>query len=109
MKTLYGYARIATTGTATIGAPGTIDCSLTHFKLIDGSNGTITLTNLAEGQTFVVVVYNSTGNSYGLSWPNVKWPSGVVPVPTSNVNSWDIYTFTKIGGVTFGAVTKDMR
>ena len=111
MKTLYGYARIATTGTTAIGAPGTqtIDCSLTHFKLIEGgSSATITLSNLAEGQTFVVVMVGN-GFSYGLTWPNVKWPSGVVPIPTSNVNSWDIYTFTKIGGVIFGAVTKDMR
>lgn len=109
MKTLYGYARIATSGTTAIGAPGDIDCSLTHFKLIDGSNGTINLNNLAEGQTFVVVAYNTLGGGYTLSWPNVKWPSAVVPTPSTTANSWDIYTFTKIGGVILGTVAKNLR
>jgi hypothetical protein len=110
MKNIYGYGRIESPVQTAEGAGNlTIDCSLKSIALKTGGNATITLENLAEGQTFTLVV-TSTGSFYTLAWPpTIKWPSGIVPSPSENTNSRDIYTFTKIGGEIFGTVAKDMR
>ena len=110
MKKIYGYARIESPVQTAEGAGNlTIDCSLKSIALKTGGNASITLNNLAEGQTFTLVV-TSTGSVYTLGWSStIKRPSGVIPTPTANSGSRDIYTFTKIGGEIFGAVTKDMR
>ena len=110
MKKIYGYARIESPAqSASAAGNETIDCSLKSIALKTGGTATITLDNLAEGQTFTLVV-TSTGSVYTLTWsPTIKWPSGVIPTPTANSGSRDVYTFTKIGGEILGAVTKDMR
>jgi len=110
MKNVYGYARIESpVQTALDAGNETIDCSLKSIAKKTGGTATITLDNLAEGQTFTLVV-TSTGSAYTITWsPTIKWPSAVVPAPTENTNSRDIYTFTKIGGEIFGTVAKDLR
>jgi len=110
MKKIYGYARIESPAqSASAAGNETIDCSLKSIALKTGGTATITLDNLAEGQTFTLVV-TSTGLEYTLTWsPAIKWPGGVVPSPTITAASRDIYTFTKIGGEVFGTVAKDLR
>jgi hypothetical protein len=110
MKTLFGYGRLVSpTQTASAAGSETIDCSLKHVGLKTGGTATITLSNLAEGQSFTLVV-TSTGSAYTITWsPTIKWPSALVPVPTTVSASRDVYTFTKIGGEIFGTVVKDMR
>jgi len=109
MKNIYGYARIESPAqSASAAGNETINCSLKSIALKTGGNASITLNDLAEGQTFTLVV-TSTGSAYTITWsPTIKWPSAVVPVPTSNANRRDIYTFTKIGGEIFGTAIKDM-
>ena len=110
MKNIYGYGRLSSPAqTASAAGNETIDCSLKSIAKKTGGTATITLSNLAEGQTFTLVV-TSTGSAYTLTWsPTIQWPSGVVPSPTATASSRDIYTFTKIGGEVFGTVLKDMR
>ena len=110
MKTLHGYGRIVSpTQTASAAGNETIDCSLKHVALKTGGTATITLSNLAEGQTFTLIV-TSTGSAYTITWgTTIKWPSGIVPAPTTVAASRDVYTFTKVGGEIFGTVAKDLR
>lgn len=110
MKTLHGYGRIASPAqTASAAGNETIDCSLKHVAVKTGGTATITLSNLSEGQTFTLIV-TSTGSAYTITWgTTIKWPSGIVPAPTTVAASRDVYSFVQIGGEIFGTVVKDMR
>lgn len=109
MKTLFGYGRIVSPAqTASAAGNETIDCSLKHVALKTGGTATITLGNLAEGQTFTLVV-NSTGSAYTITWsPTIKWQGSVIPTPTPTSGVKDVYTFIKIGGDILGTVAKNM-
>jgi hypothetical protein len=109
MKTLFGYVRIVSPAqVASAAGSETIDCALKHVGLKTGGTATITLSNLAEGQTFTLVI-NSTGSAYTITWsPAIKWPAGIVPSPSPNSSVQDIYTFVKIGGDILGTVVKNL-
>ena len=109
MKTLHGYGRVVSPAqTASAAGNETIDCSLKHIAMKTGGTATITLSNLAEGQTFTLVV-NSTGSAYTITWsPTIKWQGSVVPTPTPTSGVKDVYTFIKIGGDILGTVAKNM-
>jgi hypothetical protein len=109
MKTLFGYGRIVSPAqVASAAGSETIDCALKHVGLKTGGTATITLSNLAEGQTFTLVI-NSTGSAYTITWsPAIKWPAGIVPSPSPNSSVQDIYTFVKIGGDILGTVVKNL-
>lgn len=80
------------------------DCSKQHIFYIDGGNSAFTLSNLAEGQTIVISVA-STGAAYVITWDAaIIWGPLGVPEPTSLANKYDLYTFMKIGGNTYGTV-----
>lgn len=109
MKNIYGYGRLSSPAqTASAAGNETIDCSLKSIAKKTGGTATVTLSNLAEGQTFVLEVL-STGSAYTITWsPSVKWPEATIPTPSAGSSLSDIYTFIKIGGQIFGAATLGM-
>lgn len=109
MKTIHGYGRIVSpVQTASPTGTEIIDCSQKHIVLKVGGTADITLDNLSEGQTLVLVV-SSTGSPYNITWVTpIKWPEQTIPTPSDIANVKDVYTFVKIGGDIFGAVTLAM-
>ena len=109
MKNIYGYGRLSSPAqSASAAGNETIDCSLKSIAKKTGGTATVTLNNLAEGQTFILEV-TSTGSAYTITWaPSVKWPEATIPTPSAGSSLSDIYTFIKIGGQIFGAATLGM-
>jgi hypothetical protein len=69
----------------------------------------MTISALADGQTIRVgIIQNAVGNNR-ITWaigggtPTIVWRgTGPAPVVTPNGNARDIFTFTRIGGLTYG-------
>lgn len=70
------------------------------------ANTTFTFTNTKDGQTIILAVQNTASN-FTVTWPNtVKWPGHIQPPQTLGVNT-DVWTFTQIGTVIYGAVSQN--
>lgn len=78
-----------------------------QFTLTLNANlATVTLSNLADGQTVKVAVTNTTGN-YTVTWGNsIKWQGGSQPVQTVGTHT-DIWTITDFAGTLYGNVVQD--
>lgn len=82
----------------------TFDCSKQHIFYIDGGGASFVLANLTEGQTVVISVA-STGAAYVITWDAaIIWGPLGIPEPTALASKYDLYTFMKIGGSTYGTV-----
>ena len=95
------------------GAPSAIADSVidwsaapTFTKTI-GAAQRLVFSNLVEGQVINVVITSS--GSYSVTWVStVSWPDGGT-VPTQTASGKDIYTFMRVGGVTYGAVRQNFN
>jgi hypothetical protein len=62
---------------------------------------TLTFPTAGAGKTFtVVLVQNGTGN-WAVTWPTVKWASGVAPTLTLTAGAVDWLTFACVDGATW--------
>lgn len=88
----------------TVAAAVEIDwaASNVHTKTL-AANATFTFANMTSGQTIVVAVTN-TASDYTVIWPTVQWSGGAAPTQTIGAKT-DIYTFIRVGSVTYGAVS----
>lgn len=83
-----------------------IDWNVTHHYKTLGANTTFTFSNAAAAKTIIVAITNTASN-YTVTWPTVKWSGGVAPVQTTGAKT-DVYTFTQINGVIYGAVVQNI-
>lgn len=63
-------------------------------------NDTISIINMADGQTISVRITNA--GTYTLSWEGVSWPEDTPPTLTAVANKRDWFTFIKVGGIIDG-------
>lgn len=73
--------------------------AFTHSKTL-AANTTFTFSNVVDGKTIIVAVTNTSGN-YTVIWPAVDWGVDGTPVQSIGAKT-DIYTFVRIGSVTYG-------
>jgi hypothetical protein len=81
----------------------------TFYKTLTG-NSSFTFSNTRDGQVIVVVISNPS--TFTVNWPSsgdsdVRWSGGIAPAQTPG--GTDLYTFSKIGGVIYGAVNTNMQ
>ena len=109
MRTTNGYARISSpTQTPRAAGTDTLDCSIQHIYYKTGGTGTITFSNMVEGQT-INLILAATGSAYTITWsPTVVWGPVGKPIPTVTASTYDFYTFIKVGGIIFGGVILSM-
>lgn len=69
------------------------------------ANSTFTFSNLTSGGRINVALTNTASN-YTVTWPTVLWSGGTAPTQTVGAKT-DIYTFLRIGSVTYGSVVQD--
>lgn len=71
-----------------------------------GAN-TFSISNLAEGQSVGVALVSP--GAYTITWSSpIKWTAATPPTTTATVGRVDLYTFTKINGIVYGAAVLDM-
>ena len=73
--------------------------AFTHSKTL-AANTTFTFSNVVDGKTIIVAVTNTASN-YTVTWPTVDWGADGTPVQSVGAKT-DIYTFVRIGSVTYG-------
>lgn len=75
----------------------TIDIDLSagsKFSVSIAATRTITMSNLAAGQEFYLLVRQNGAAGYGLTWPaEVQWAGGVAPTLTTGNLSLDVLHF----------------
>ncbi len=69
------------------------------------ANTTFTFSNQLAGQTIIIRLTNTASN-FTVTWPTIKWASGVTPVMTTGAKS-DIYTLVYDGTDIFGTVVQN--
>lgn len=70
------------------------------------ANSTFTFSNVADGNTVVVALTNTASN-FTVTWPaTVKWSGGTQPVQTVGAKI-DVWTFVRVGSVTYGSVVQN--
>lgn len=75
------------------------------FSKTLAANTTFTFSNVTDGRTIVVAITNTAGN-FSVTWPTVKWTGNVAPTQTIGSKT-DIYTFCRVGSVTYGSVVQN--
>lgn len=76
----------------------------THYKTL-GASTTFTFANAANGKQIVVAITGAS--TYTVTWPTVKWASGIAPTQSVGTKI-DIYTFIQINSVIYGSYIQDM-
>jgi hypothetical protein len=78
-----------------------------HDKTLTGDT-TFTFSNAANNMTIVIALVGDTVDRT-LTWPSgIKWASPVADYGTVKASKSNLYTFTQINSVVYGAVLKDM-
>lgn len=99
-----GNTRVNLTANLTLRGAGneTLDCSLASYFRKTGGTGTITLSNIAEGQT-VYVLMESTGSAYTSTWAGYtfRWQFATIPTPTATASRFDLYSFMRLNGIIY--------
>jgi hypothetical protein len=75
-------------------------------KTITGDT-TFTFSNVRDGQTISVCVAQDGSGGHNVTWPIVSWAGGSAPSPTTTASKKDIWTFIRMGSVTYGSVVKN--
>lgn len=105
-KSFEGNIRNTFTSVQTFTSAGneTLDCSVKSKFLKTGGTATVTLSNMAEGQTIKIYI-SSTGSSYTITWAGetFKWVNSTIPTPTNTALKFDCYFLEKIGGVVYAS------
>ncbi len=82
-----------------------IDWSLGNvFTKTISTSTTLTMSNMTEGQTIVVAITNT--NTSTLAFTGPVWSGGVAPTQTTGAKT-DVYTFVRVGSVTYGSVVQN--
>jgi hypothetical protein len=85
-----------------------VDWNVAYNYLTVSGNVTFTFSNAANGKTVTVAVVGD-GSTRVLTWPSpIKWGVSGTVYKNLTLNKSNIYTFTQINGVVYGAVTADM-
>jgi len=113
MYSITGYGRISSPSQSPARSAGSeaFDCSTQHIFLKTGSSSayTLTINNLAEGQTVNIIVA-SVASGVSPSWAGgtfVWGPSGA-PVFTAVASKYDFVTLVKVGSLIFGSAIVGM-
>lgn len=111
MTNINGYIRESSPIT-TLSPAGDLllDCTLKSTWRKSGGTSTITFSGMAENQLISLVI-ESTGSPYIITWSGetFRWPSGATPSPTAPANTFDVYTFMKIGGIAYSNAILSMK
>jgi len=85
--------------TDTYGSTTTFDMNTSGIHLVTlTGNPTLDVTNVTDGQTFVIILkQDGTGSHTVTWWTGILWPSGTAPTLTTTGNKYDIFAFIKIG------------
>lgn len=85
--------------TQAYGATTTFDMNNSGVQLVTlTGNPTFALSNVTDGQTFVLFIKQGGTGSYTPTWwANILWPDGVAPTLTTTVGKYDVIAFTRIG------------
>ena len=80
-------------------ATTTFDLNNSGIQLVELTGDvTVAVSNVAEGQTFVLIFKQGGSGGYVPTWfANILWPSGSAPTLTTTVGKHDMFSFTKIG------------
>lgn len=98
--------RIATDAAPVAVAALDINWSLgSTFTKTLAANSTFTFSNAVDGRTIVVAVTNTAFN-YTVAWTGVTWSGGAAPTQTVGAKT-DVYTFVKVGAVTYGSAVQN--
>lgn len=87
-----------------------IDWSLgqTFRGVLTGST-TFTFSNASEGQTITVDVAQTGTNTFTVTWPTMKWPTGVAPTMTTGAATSDITTIIDFNSVYKGSSVQNVK
>jgi hypothetical protein len=76
------------------------------YKELD-DDYTFTFSNLEDQTINVTLTQDGTGG-WTVTWPgSVVWQDGITPVQTPTIDKTDIYTFKRINGIIYGAVSQN--
>jgi hypothetical protein len=75
-------------------------------KTITGDT-TFTFSNVRSGQTIVVCTTQDGSGGHNITWPAVSWSGGSQPPPTTTAGKTDVWTFIKVGTITYGSVAQN--
>ncbi len=79
-----------------------MDTSGIH-EVVLGGNRTLAVSNVIDGQTFVIILkQDGTGSRTVTWWANILWPYNVVPTLSTGINKYDMFAFTKRGSYYLG-------
>ena len=118
LNAVAGSAALVSNGSAytpsnNIGNSGTaftVDCSKSnvHYVTMTGNvaAGSMTISNLAEGQTINLHVTNGAGPFTLGNATGVKWPGGTIGALTASNGALDVITISKFNGNILAAITK---
>ena len=114
MTSINGYIREASPSTPLETAGNQIlDCTLKSTWRKTGGASTVTLSGMAENQ-LITMIFESIGSAYILTWSGgsgetFRWPAGATPAPSAIPNTFDVYTFMKIGGAVYSNAILSMK
>lgn len=95
----------AATQVVSSGGAATIDWSLTNsFYCTLTENTTFAFSNTKDGEDISIAITQHASSAKTVTWPSIRWSGGVAPVMSVGLSKVDVYTFTKINGVFYGAV-----
>jgi hypothetical protein len=103
------------TGPAFLGTQTLTDGSSIAWNLASGAFATVTLggsrtlsnpTNMANGNTYLLLVTQGSGGSHTLSFDtDYKWPGGTAPTLSIAAGKVDVLTFISDGSYMYGVAT----
>lgn len=112
---------LKTDGVTWLVVPPTTRQVLTYAAsvVLDGSKGHVfdvtllgpvafTTANLADGETYELIVAQDGAGNHAITWPTgTKWPGGTPPTPSVAANAVDVATFLNRAGVLLGISYKN--
>jgi hypothetical protein len=81
-----------------------LDCSTNLTASVTLTNASwITVTNMVEGESVMLLVRQDGVGSRGVTWSNVVWRGNSPPVLTTNANKSDLIGFLNVRGTNYGS------
>lgn len=75
-----------------------LDVGAIFLRILDGTNGTLSLDNETVKQVFVVILQQDPSGSRSASWfAGIKWADGAEPSLSSSANVYDSFIFIVLG------------
>lgn len=101
--TITNYVETAYTPVSVSSYAVSLDRGTIHQIYTIGANTCVSLPEVINGKSFVVIVYY--GGAHAITWTGgttIKWPGGIAPTASSSATAADIFTFFQDTSATYG-------